>query len=451
MRIETKIKMDKYKPRSYQLPLIDAWQKGYKRILGILPRRAGKDFCCFNIIIRAALERVGTYWYILPTFTQARRTIWESMTNEGFRFLDLIPPELVESMNSTTMSIVLVNGSRIQLLGSDNYDSLVGSNAIGCVFSEYALQDPRAYQFLRPMLTANDGFAIFISTPRGHNHLHDLYQIAQNNPQDWFCYKLTVDDTQHIPLQEIEREIASSELSSDMALQEYWTSFDMGVEGSYYSKYIDKMRVAGRIANVPWEPTFKVHTAWDLGVHDATCIIFFQVIGQNIHFIDCYTNNDKGLDHYAKVLQQGHRADYVYGKMAAPHDISVREFTSGVARIDKARQLGINFTIAPNLSIEDGIEATRAMLSKVWLDQVRCAPLLKALESYRREYDSKRKTYKDHPLHDWSSNFADAARMLAVSLPKFRDGLSSEDLDKRYREAMLGTNAQLPRMFRDDV
>src|SRR5690606_2818021 len=103
--------------------------------------------------------------------------------------------------------------------------------------------------------------------------------------------------------------------------------------------------------------------------------------------IDYYENKDYGLDHYAKVLQQ---RPYVYGHHIAPHDIQVREWAAGgVTRLDKARQLGINFTVAPRLSIEDGIESVRTLFNKLWIDEVKCAALIKALESYRREYDNK--------------------------------------------------------------
>src|SRR5690606_29510758 len=175
------------------------------------------------------------------------------------------PPELVESKNSQEMKIRFTNGSLLQLVGSDNYDTLMGTNPQGVVFSEYALQDPRAYQYIRPILTANDGWALFISTPRGKNHLWELLQIARESP-DWFAYKLSVEDTNHIPMEEIERERREGLMSDDLIMQEYFCSFEMGVEGAYYAKYLDRMRLDGRIGQVPWENGFKVHTAWDLGV-----------------------------------------------------------------------------------------------------------------------------------------------------------------------------------------
>lgn len=443
--VENQIHLNKFQPRDYQLPILDAIEnKGYKRVLAILPRRAGKDITAFNLCIRACLRKVCVIYYIFPTYAQGKKVIWDSITNTGERILDYIPPALVASKNSQEMKIKFTNGSLLQIVGSDNYDSLMGTNPQGVVFSEYSLQDPRAYQYIRPILTANDGWALFISTPRGKNHLWELYQIAQQNP-NWFCYKLTVDDTQHIPLYEIEQERAEGIMSEDLIQQEYYTSFTMGVEGAYYAKYLDRMRVNNQIGQVPWENGFKVHTAWDIGVRDSTTIIFFQTIGQTVRIIDCYENAKVGLDHYVKILEQ---KPYSYGKHIGPHDIKVMEFGSGMTRWEKAKNLGITFTIAPDLSIEDGIEAVRSSFNKIWIDDKKCATLLKALENYRQEYDVKRKVYKAHPLHDWSSHYADAMRYLCISLPKTRDGSNAQELEKRYREAVYGYESNLPPVFR---
>lgn len=448
MKLETRIKLNKFSPRQYQLPLFTAIDKGYKKIMAILPRRAGKDVACWNLIIREALKRIANYWYILPTYSQGRKVIFDSIMNDGQRFLDFIPAELIEKINSHEMKIQLKNGSIIQIVGSDNYDSLVGANIAGCIFSEFALQDYRAYQYIRPILVANNGFLIVISTPRGKNHLWELWNIAQHNESEWFSYKMTVEETNHIPLSLIEKEKASGEISEDLILQEYYCSFDQGVEGSYYAKYLDRMRLKGQIGLVPWEPSFKVHSSFDLGVRDSTSIIFFQVVGQTIRIIDCYEKNKEGLEHYVNVINN---KPYTYGKHFAPHDIKVQEFGSGITRLEKARQLGIKFTIADDVGIMDGIEAVRSSLSKIWIDEHNCKSLIKALENYRQEYDSKKKIYKSQPLHDWSSHFADCMRYLCVSLPKTRDGLSPEALDKRYREAYLGENSNMPSIFRDDL
>lgn len=412
-----------------------------------MPRRAGKDLTAFNLCIRECLRKVCVIYYVFPTYSQAKKVIWDSITNTGERILDYIPDSLVEGKNSQEMKIRFKNGSLLQLVGSDNFDSLMGTNPQGVVFSEYALQDPRAYQYIRPILTANNGWAVFITTPRGKNHAYELYQIALHNPNTWYCLKLTLDDTQHISIREIDKERAEGIMSEDLIQQEYYTSFTMGVEGAYYAKYIDRMRLDGRIGDVPWESSFKVFTAWDIGVRDSTTIIFFQTIGTTVRVIDCYENSKEGLEHYIKILES---KPYLYAKHIAPHDIQVKEWGTGLTRLEKARQLGIKFTIAPDLSIVDGIEAVRSTLGRVWIDSVKGLPLIKALENYRQEYDAKKRVYKTVPLHDIYSHFADSMRYLSISLPKTRDDLSSTELDKRYAEAYSG-GSTLPRMFMDDL
>ena len=416
---------------------------------GYVVHNSGKDIVAFNYMLRDAIHHIGVYYYIFPTYSQARKVIWDSITNDGRRFIDFIPPELVANSNSTEMKITLTNGSLMQLLGSDDVDRLVGTNPRGIVFSEYALQDPRAYQFLRPALTANDGWCLFCSTPRGKNSFWELYQIAINNPNDWFAQHLTVDQTQHISLLAIQREKESGEMSDDLIQQEYYCSFDQGVEGSYYGKYLDRMRIKGQIGIVPHELGFKVNSSWDIGVRDSTSIIMWQNVGQIVRIIDYYENSKQGLEHYVKVLEQ---KPYTWGKHIAPHDIAVKEFGSGMTRIEKARQLGIKFITAPNLSIEDGIESVRSTFSKIWIDEQNCKPLIKAIENYRQEWDSKKQIYKSQPLHNIFSHAADALRYLCISLPKTRDGSTSpEELDARYREAVLGHKSNLPNIFQDDI
>lgn len=451
LNVEVENRLNDFKPRPYQAPILKALDSGYKCVLAILPRRSGKDITALNYVIRKMWEKPGVYYYIFPTYSQAKKVIWDSITIEGKKVLDYFPSELLLQINSQEMKIRMRSkdgqSSLFQLIGSDNYDSLMGTNPRGCVFSEYALQDPLAYQYIRPILTANGGWALFISTPRGKNHLWSLYQLAQNSP-DWFCYKLTVDETEHIPISEILKERQEGIMSDDMIQQEYYTSFDMGVEGSYYNKYIDKCKLNGQIGTVPWESAFKVHTAWDIGVRDQTSILFFQTIGQTVRIIDAYENSKQGLEHYADIIAN---KPYLYGKHIAPHDIRVKEWGSGVTRFEKARQLGIEFTIAPKLEVADGIEACRSLFSKIWIDETKCSEFIKALENYRQQYDSKKKIYLPRPLHDWASHFCDSYRYLATSLSKTRDDLSAQEIDQNYNEAVYGTDKKLPEFFQNTI
>jgi phage terminase large subunit len=304
---------------------------------------------------------------------------------------------------------------------------------------------PRAYQFIRPILAANAGWALFITTPRGKNHAFELFQIAQHNPNEWYSLKLTLDDTRHIPPVEIERERAEGIMSEDLIQQEYYCSFTKGVEGSYYQKFVDKMRIENRIGDVPWDSGAKVNVAFDIGVRDSTALIFYQVYGAIIRVIDCYESSKEGLEHYINVMKN---KPYTYGKYIAPHDIRVREWGSGITRWDKAKSLGITFTIADKYSIMDGIEKVRSTLSIMYMDQVKCAPLIKALENYRQEYDAKNGVYKSVPLHNFASHYADSLRYLCVSLSKVKDNSDPKELDKRFHEAVLGEESSIPYIFR---
>ena len=450
MPVKTQVKLDKFKPRPYQLEICRAFEeKKFKKMIIVLPRRAGKDIVCFNLLVRSAFKRIGTYYYLLPEAVQARRVMFDGLTSEGQRILDFIPEELIKSINIQQMKITLVNGSIIQFVGSERFDSLRGTNPVGCVFSEFAYQHPQAYPTLRPILLNNQGWALFISTPFGENHFHQLYEIAQRNPDEWYSCFMTVAETGHISEEDIRKEIESGEISPDMAEQEYYCSFSIGAIGSYYAKYLNRMELNHQIGTVDWEPNYPVNSAWDLGMRDQTSILLFQVVERRINIIDMYQNSDVGLEHYINVLQA---KPYTWGKHIGPHDLAVREYTSGgLSRIDKASQLGFKFVIAPNMTVMDGIESVRTTLPRIYIDEVKCKPLIAALRNYRKEYDSANKVYYNKPLHDHNSHLADALRYMCISLPKIRDGITPEELDRRYAEAFKGTQSNLPRFFNDDI
>ena len=442
---------DRFLPRPYQIPLCKAFEsQSFKKYLVIWPRRAGKDICALNLLLRAAARKIGTYFYIFPTFQMGRRILWDAIDIQGRRILTYyIPDELVESRNEMQMRLRLVNGSQVQILGSDNFDNtLVGTNAVGMVFSEYALSDSRAYSYSIPILKASDGWVLMVSTPRGKNALWDLFNVAKKS-KDWFCEKLSVDETKHISVEEIEKEIDEGQMSRDLALQEFWTSFELGVEGSFYSKCIDDLRRKNQITSVMWDPYLPVHTAWDLGYNDSTCIVFCQVSrdGQ-IRIIDYYENNKKGLDHYVKIIKE---KEYTYGKHIAPFDIAVHDLGTGISRWKMMHDLGVTFvkyTEKP-IGVMDGIEAVRRNLPKMWIDERSCGPLLRSLENYRQEYDNKRKVYNLNPLHDQFSHAADAMRYLCCALPKLVTNSDPKALEDRYNEARYGfSDSSMPAIFR---
>jgi hypothetical protein len=399
--------------RPYQEDFFSAMNKGCNRAVLVWNRRAGKDTCSWNFLIYTAVEKKGIYYYVFPTFAQGRKVLWDGMTNDGFRFMDFIPKELIKRINNQEMKLTLVNGSLIQVIGSDNYDAIMGTNPTGCIFSEYSIQNPNAWQYIRPIIDANDGWAIFVFTPRGSNHAKNIYDMALHN-KNWFCQKLTLNETKVITKEQLEN-IRAEDTSEDMIQQEWYCSFTLGIMGSYYSHYLTDLWDKKQIGNVPWDTTQKVYTSWDIGIGDSCSILFWQVCGNEIHLIDYFENHGEGLPYYAKYVLD---KPYIYGSHFAPHDIAAREFGSGHSRKAVAEQLGISFTVLKTLqwSVDEGIEAVRGQFPRFWIDHVKCKHVIKSLENYQKQYDESREIYKDKPLHSKFSHCADSVRYMSIAI-----------------------------------
>lgn len=404
-----------FKPRDYQRPLFEAFDSGFKRGIALWHRRSGKDISGVNLVAKKMFERVGTYFYFFPTYQQGKKILWNGMTYGGRKFMSYFPLELVKRVDNSEMLIEMRNGSIFQIIGTDNVDSVVGTNPVGAVFSEYALQDPRAWGFIRPILAENDGWALFNFTPRGQNHGYDIWRVAEDDPEVWFMQKLTVEDTKAIKKGVLKQELKEIvKLYGDEALyrQEYFCDFTVPISGSYYAAAMMLAEKEKRITNVPYDANLPVDTFWDLGIGDATAIWFAQAVGKEIRLIDYYETSGEGLNHYIKLLQE---KPYTYSKHYAPHDIEVRELSTGKTRQETAQKLGINFDVAPRLDIDEGIDAVRRLLGQCWFDKEKCDQGINALRNYRKEFDEKNRTYKNRPVHDWSSHGSDAFRYLATA------------------------------------
>ena len=190
-------------------------------------------------------------------------------------------------------------------------------------------------------------------------------------------------------------------------------------DGAFYAEEMRAVNNEGRLGEVPYERSVGVVTAWDLGVGDSTAIWFAQMVGQEVRLIDYYECSGVGLDHYAKVLAE---KGYHYESHILPHDVRVREMGTGKSRLETLDTLAVRpVTIAPQLGVDDGIQAARTMISRCWFDVKKCERGVDALRQYRRDYDDKNMVWRGKPLHDWTSHCADAFRYLAVGYRPFND------------------------------
>jgi hypothetical protein len=255
--------------------------------------------------------------------------------------------------------------------------------------------------------------------------------MAKDNP-NWFCdlriagdHGTMRDDGRPVVSDDEINEERAAGIPEEIIQQEYYCNPTSGLEGSYYGSLVMEAQKAGRITKVPYDPLLKVDTFWDLGMRDATSVIFAQRIGWEIRLIDYYENSGEPLRHYRDVLE---RKGYSYGTHHAPWDINVRELSSGRTRLETAREMGLRFIVTPQHDVMDGIENVRNILPLCYFDKDKTERLIEALGAYRKEAESEtrwsdpnRPLFKDRPLHDWSSHAADCARCMAWHYRKRKD------------------------------
>jgi len=389
------------------------------RAIEIAHRRWGKDEIVLAATCELAHKRVASYWHCLPEYEQGRKALWNAINaNTGKRRIDeAFPPEIRESKDEQQMLIKLKCGSTWQIIGSDRYDATVGAGVAGIAYSEWALANPSAWAYHRPMLEENNGWAAFITTPRGRNHAKAMFDMAKANPR-WFAEVSTVHDTGALTPEQIQESITEyvalygEDMGRAQFEQEYLCSFNAAILGAFYAREMLAVRNTDRVQEFDPVEGKPVHTAWDIGVRDDTSIWWFQVIAGRVFILDCYTASGVGVDHYAEIC---HAKEWMRGNDYVPHDAKVKEWGTGRTRTETMRGLGLNPVLVPMATKLDGVQAVRSTLPKC-VFHTRTEPIgMSALEQYRREWDDEKKTFKASEVHDWTSHLADAFRYLSLA------------------------------------
>lgn len=408
-----------FAPRSYQGELMAHFDQGRgRRAVAVWHRRAGKDLTLLNQLAKVAVRERGVYWHMLPTYEQGRKAIWLGFRADGKRtLLTVFPKALVRRPSewppapAAEMLIELVNGSIVQIVGSDNIDSVLGAGPRWITFSEFSLSKPSAWPLVRPILRENGGSAAFIFTPRGRNHAHKLYQMAMKTP-GWYAQRYTIFDTGVFddPEQVLAEERAEG-MPEELVRQEYLCDFAASVAGSYYGDLVEAMAQSGQISEFDHERD--VYTAWDLGVSDSTAIWFWRIGDSGVEVVDHYAASSKPLQHYFDELE---RRRYTYVRHWLPHDARNRSLNGATVVeqfVDRYGRAAVG--MVPRGSLLDGIQAVRWLLQGRLKIHSRCDANdgIEALRQYHRAWDEDRKAYANQPYHDWASHSADAFRYLA--------------------------------------
>ena len=424
-----------WSPRDYQRGVWDYLEDGGKRAVLRWHRRAGKDDVFLHWTAFAAHERIGTYWYMLPEYGQARKAMWDAINPKtGRRRIDdAFPLEIRKRTLDQQMMIEFHCGSTFQLVGSDSFNALVGSPPIGLVFSEYAISQPSSWGYLMPILEENGGWAGFNSTPRGKNHFKKLCEFAEKEP-GWFYSSVNADESGIFSpeqLASILRQLQAEhgeEYGLALFMQEYYVSFEAALPGAIWGDVMSKLQENGRICKVEHTPGVPVFTGWDLGFDDDTVCWYYQIIesdaGMSINMIDYHSSQFKDIAWECLQLYNRHmELGYEYGIHWLPHDARPRtKAAGGKAMLDQAiewardhgNKIG-KFGIAPRLDVQEGIQAARATLPFCRFDAEKCEEGIDHLKAYRREYDEEKNVYSSKPQHDRASHAADALRCVATT------------------------------------
>lgn len=420
--------MNEFLIRKYQQPFFSSWTgigkggtkvKQIDRLIEIAHRRWGKDEIALRATLIKSQQRPASYWHLLPEYAQGRKALWSAVNpHTGKRRIDeAFPPETIESRDEQSMFLRFKWGSTWQIVGSDRFDSLVGAGVAGVVFSEWALANPSSWGYIRPMVEENQGWAAFITTPRGNNHAKSMYDMARKNPK-WFAEISTVNDTGALT-QEMQDDalaeyqaIYGIDFGRAMFEQEYLCSFSGAMIGAYWGAEVNKAEREGRICEFEIDWTQPVHTAWDLGKATNNPIWCFQVIGGKPKIVDFYQPESDDLADWVRWLDdKGYKGnDYV------PHDILVTEWGSKRTRLETLTSMGRRPKRLPMVSVADGLQAGRETINRaMFMDTPRVQAGIDGLKNYRREWDDARKKFHDTPFKDWSEHIGSSFRYLGLA------------------------------------
>lgn len=419
--------------RIYQSELsIKLFIDGIKRFLLSRPRRSGKEFESWNILIQDSIEKPGLGLMVYPTNVRARGVLWDGSVlmpdSRSIPFLDMIPSRLIASINNQEMKIKLVNGSIIWVLGSDiDPDKLRGTNPRRIVLAEFAYQDPRVFYIMLPALRQNKGWLIGQSTFDGMNH---FYQLIENNKDDplWYCrvdsiVNLVDENGNRYITDEMVEEDRRAGMPEYLIQQEYYGVVEINQETKYFAHAINFMIENERFAFNLAIPNKNVYTFWDLGVDDQNAIVLAQFVQEkNVlcpYIIGYIEANNREFKYYIDAIRRiAIRKGVVIHTHYAPHDGAERDYYDGLKDIRAHGQaLGEQFIVVRRPpTMQFGIEVMRQTLHTTYIDKGECQRLIDCLSNYSKEFDDKAGTYKNRPVHDWSSHGVKAFQTLALAL-----------------------------------
>lgn len=424
---------NKWRPRAYQMPAWTYMERGGRHAELVWHRRSGKDEIALHTSACKAFERTAGYWHMLPEYSQARKAIWDAVSpHTGKKRIDeAFPHELRKSTRNQEMMIEFLNGSTWQVVGSDNFNSLVGATPAGIVYSEWALANPSARIYLRPIIAENNGWQMFITTPRGRNHAHRTLATALKTPGS-FGQVLDATQTGVFTAQQLEEEKQAyiDDFGDDFGLakfeQEYMCSFDAANLGAILSRAITELERKGRVGpHIEYDPQGSgIEISSDIGHSDSSTWWFWQpqVGGYSIVDYDGGFGLDaeQWCDRLAERIREG---GYKLSRIWLPHDARAKTFAAKHSAVEIfAKFFGSEkVRIVPISKKADRINAARVIIKRVAFSD-KCERGLDGLRAWGFKWDEERKIFSSEPDHNWASHdgdgFSYGCQIMQQEMPK---------------------------------
>lgn len=412
-----------YKPRNWAKKLHDSTKRWN---VVICHRRAGKTVATLNHLQRDALQTPNSrFAFIAPTYKQAKDIAWDMI-----KFYARPIPGV--EFNESELRVDYPNGSRVRLYGADNPDSLRGIALWGVVFDEYSQQPSNIFgEIISKALADHYGYAIWIGTVKGKNHLYKTYEQGKKS-DDWFSLWQDIDQTlasedgetiENLKkaLEDDKKLVDQGIMSVDEFSQEWYLSISAAVKGAVYSKEWSELVNKGRLLRIEYDKELPTYSSWDFGIGDATAIGIYQIsrgIKTEIRLVDYYENNNQSLDHYIDwLVNKPYKLEMSYGDPSGQN----RQLNTGrsvfedLMSDETAKKLGYRMRMFARKSfVIDKINATKNLFNSLWVDD-RCDKIIEAITNYHYAWDDKRGEFSEEPYHDWSSHGCDQLGYFSVN------------------------------------
>lgn len=418
--VRVRIPANGWHPRPYQRPAWDYLERGGKHAELVWHRRSGKDELALHWTAVSAHERIGNYWHCLPQANQARKALWEAINpSSGKRRIEeAFPSAIRASVNDHEMLIRMRVGSSWQVVGSDNFDSLVGSPPVGIVLSEWPLCDPAAWAYLSPILAQNGGWAIFNGTPRGRNHAYQSYNASRKEPGH-FAQVLNAQQTDVFTPEQLEAEkrnyigIYGEEYGLSVFEQEYLCSFEAANLGAILGRALVRAEVDGRIDALrgAYDPDgAPVEISSDIGRRDASSWWFWQPCVGGFRIVDHDRDSGLDADEWCERLHKRiSERDYKLGRVWLPHDARAKTFSAkhSAVEIFISKFGEQKVSIVADARISDRINAARRVIQRCAFHPDYTEKGRDGLAAWAYVYDEERKEFSKEPDHNWASHDGD--------------------------------------------